>query len=168
MAAKSHSLKKKRRQANEKPFLGTAYYPEDWDVSDIPQDIAKMKEAGIKVARIAEFAWRRMEPAPGRYEFGWLHHVVDSLKEAGIKVVMGTPTATPPIWLIREHPDVTIMGSDGVHINHGGRRHCCSNHPAYIKASEGIVRALAEEFGHDENVIGWQIDNEIYASGEGC
>lgn len=150
------------------PFLGTAYYPEDWDISDIPQDIAKMKEAGIKVARIAEFAWRRMEPAPGQYEFGWLHHVVDSLKEAGIKVVMGTPTATPPIWLIREHPDVTIMGSDGVHINHGGRRHCCSNHPAYIKASEGIVRALAEEFGHDENVIGWQIDNEIYASGEGC
>lgn len=152
----------------KKPFLGVAYYPEDWDESDIPYDIAKMKEAGIGVARIGEFAWHKMEPVEGQFEFGWLHHVVDSLKENGIRVIMGTPTATPPIWLIRSHPDVALLGSDGIRVRHGGRRHCCSNNPHYIQASRNIVTRLAEEFGRDENIIGWQIDNEIYSFGEGC
>ena len=68
------------------PFLGCAYYPEDWDESEIAHDIEMMKKAGISCARIAEFAWRKMEPRRGEYDFKWLHHVVDSLKEAGISV----------------------------------------------------------------------------------
>ena len=85
----------------KKPFLGSAYYPEDWDESEIPYDISMMKKAGMTCARIGEFAWRKMEPRPGEFEFAWLHRVVDALREAGIAVIMGTPTATPPAWLKR-------------------------------------------------------------------
>ncbi len=152
----------------KKPFLGCAYYPEDWDEDQIDFDISMMKKAGITCARIAEFAWRKMEPSRGHYDFGWLHNVVDKLAAADISVVMGTPTACPPIWLIKEYPDVAELGPNGVRKSHGGRRHCCSNNPHYLEASDAIVTALAKEFGNDPNVIGWQIDNEIYSWGTGC
>lgn len=152
----------------KKPFMGCAYYPEDWDESQIDYDISMMKKAGITCARIGEFAWRKMEPKRGCYDFGWLHDVVDRLGSAGISVVMGTPTATPPIWLVREHPEMTVLDEKGVHKNHGGRRHCCSNNPDYLEACDSIVHAMGREFGGDENIIGWQLDNEIYTFGSGC
>lgn len=150
------------------PFLGCAYYPEDWDDSQLDYDIKMMKEAGITCARIGEFAWRKMEPARGRYEFGWLHRVVDALGEAGIAVVLGTPTATPPIWLGDAFPDVFVRHKEGTRAQHGGRRHCCSNNPHYLEASDQIVHAMGREFGRDPNVIGWQLDNEILTWGTGC
>ncbi len=145
-----------------KPFLGVAYYPEDWDEAQIPEDIAWMQKAGITCARIAEFAWRKMEPAPGQYEFGWLHRVIDALREAGIAVVLGTPTATPPIWLAQQHPKAFTVNAQGVRAQHGARRSYCSNNPDYQAACERIVEAMGKEFGHDPAVIGWQLDNEIY------
>ena len=145
------------------PFLGAAYYPEDWDESEIDNDIIKMKEVGVTVVRIGEFAWRKMEPAPGRFEFEWLHNVVNKLGDAGIAVILGTPTATPPIWLPRMHPEVLMEYEHGRTAQHGCRRHCCSNNPVYIEFSERIVRRMAEEFANTPNVVGWQIDNEIYA-----
>ena len=150
------------------PFLGCAYYPEDWDDDQLDYDVKMMKEAGIACARIGEFAWRKMEPEPGRYEFGWLHRVVDTLGEAGIAVVLGTPTATPPVWLGEAHPDVFILHENGTRTQHGGRRHCCSNNPHYLEACDGIVRAMGREFGRDPNVIGWQLDNEILSPGTSC
>lgn len=150
------------------PFLGCAYYPEDWDESFIQDDIAKMKLAGIKCARIGEFAWRKMEPVRGQYDFEWLHKVVNALGENGIAVVMGTPTATPPIWLSDEHRDVLVLNEGGYQTEHGGRRHCCSNNPNYLKASYEIVEAMGREFGNDPYIIGWQLDNEIYSFGIGC
>ena len=150
------------------PFLGCAYYPEDWDDGQLDYDVGMMKEAGITCARIGEFAWRKMEPAPGRYDFGWLHRVVDTLGQAGIAVILGTPTATPPVWLGESHPDVFVLQENGERAAHGGRRHCCSNNPHYLAACDGIVRAMGREFGADANVIGWQLDNEIYPWGVGC
>ncbi len=150
------------------PFLGCAYYPEDWDDCQLEHDIAMMKKAGITCARIGEFAWRKMEPQRGRYEFGWLHRVVDALGENGIAVVLGTPTATPPVWLGDAFPDVFIRHKDGTRQQHGGRRHCCSNNPHYLEASDQIVHAMGREFGRDPNVIGWQLDNEILSWGPGC
>lgn len=152
----------------DKPFLGCAYYPEDWDEDQIDFDISMMKKAGIKCARIAEFAWRKMEPKKGEYNFGWLHNVVDKLAAANIAVVMGTPTACPPIWLSKEHPDVLQLSESGHRVSHGGRRHCCSNNPHYLEACDSIVTALAKEFGNDKNIIGWQLDNEIYTMDSGC
>ena len=142
-------------------LLGANYYPEAWDLETLDFDIEKMKECGFNVVRIAEFAWWRMEPSEGDYSFDWLHRVVDKMKAAGIGVIMGTPTATPPRWLTKKHPEMRYR-------EHGGRRHCCSSNPEYQRYSAAIVARLAEEFGKDEGVIGWQIDNEIYHSEPGC
>ncbi len=145
-----------------KILLGSNYYPEDWDENQIDEDIRKMVETGFNVTRVAEFAWRKMEPEEGKYDFKWLHNVVDKLKNAGIYVIMGTPTATPPAWLYKKYPEMGIRTPGGVREIHGGRRHCCSSNPHYLEYSLKIVEKLAQEFGNDENVIGWQIDNEIY------
>ncbi len=151
------------------PFLGAAYYPEDWDVSEIDKDIEKMLAVGINVARIGEFAWRKMEPRDGEFDFSWLHYVVDKLRNAGIGVVMGTPTAVPPIWLTKKYPDMLVEYKNGRVMQHSGRRHACSNHPEYLKYSARIVEKMAMEFGDDEWILGWQIDNEIYLpNNEGC
>ena len=143
-------------------LLGANYYPEDWDESEIDRDIEKMTACGFNVVRIAEFAWSRMEPEEGRYTFDWLHRVVDKLRAAGIGVIMGTPTATSPRWLTKKYPEMTMLLPTGVRTDHGGRRHCCSENPEYLACSAKIVEKLAREFGSDEGVIGWQIDNEIY------
>ncbi len=145
-----------------KLYLGSDYYPEDWDATEIDNDILKMKEVGFNVVRIAEFSWAKMEPADGVYDFTWLHNVVDKLNENGISVIMGTPSATPPNWLYNKYPDMAVINPSGTVTSHGGRRHCCSSNPNYIRESLRIVEKLAQEFGKDENVIGWQIDNEIY------
>ncbi len=151
------------------PYLGAAYYPEDWPLEQIDEDIALMKEAGCNVMRIAEFAWSRMEPHEGEYDFDWLHLVVDKLKTAGIAVIMGTPTCTPPAWLVNKHPEILVMDDHGLRTQHGARRHACPNSPIYREYVERIVTKLADEFGDDAGVIGWQIDNELYPSGpRGC
>lgn len=143
-------------------YLGSNYYPEDWDEGEMDLDIAKMKECGFNVARIAEFAWKNDEPREGEFDFSWLHRVVDKLKAAGIGVVLGTPTATPPSWFYQKYPEAAKLTEQGIRRSHGGRRHCCSNNPDYLRHSRIIVEKMAQEFGADEAVIGWQIDNEIY------
>ena len=151
------------------PYLGVAYYPEDWDISEVEKDIEKMLSIGINVARIGEFAWRKMEPRDGEFDFSWLHDIVDRLKGAGIGVVMGTPTAVPPVWLTKKYPDMLVEYKNGRTMQHSGRRHACSNHPEYLKYSARIVKEMAKEFGDDEWILGWQIDNEIYLqNNEGC
>ena len=155
-------------QLPEKPYLGVAYYPEDWPDEEMDKDIARMKQIGINTARIAEFAWHRMEPHPGEFDFSYFHKVVEKLAAAGIAVVLGTPTATPPRWLERLYPDIMAEKENGRVFSHGGRRHCCSNNPHYDAYSLRIVEKMAQEFADDPAVIGWQIDNEIYAHGNGC
>ena len=155
-------------QTPEKPYLGVAYYPEDWPDEEMDKDIARMKEIGVNTARIAEFAWHRMEPHPGEFDLSYFHQVVDKLAAAGIAVVLGTPTATPPRWLERLYPDVMAENENGRVFSHGGRRHCCSNNPHYDAYSLRIVEKMAQEFADDPAVIGWQIDNEIYFFGNGC
>lgn len=154
------------------PYLGAAYYPEDWPLEQVDGDIRLMLDAGMNVMRMGEFAWRRMQPSEGVYDFSWLHHVVDRLGSAGIAAILGTPTATPPIWLTERYPEVLAMHdtADGIRAQHGGRRHVCPNNPTYRELCAGIVARMGKEFGRDPNVIGWQIDNEVYPhpSRRGC
>ena len=149
------------------PYFGAAYYPELWPAAQVAQDIALMREAGMNCMRMGEFAWSRMEPQPGRYDFDWLHAVVDQLAAAGIAAILGTPTATPPIWLIEQHPEVLGVSDQGVVKQHGARRHACPTNPVYRDFCARIVTQMAREFGQDPNVIGWQIDNEIYVTNPG-
>ena len=150
------------------PYLGVAYYPEDWPEEEMDRDIPRMREMGVRVARIGEFAWHRMEAHPMEYNFAFFHKVVEKLAAAGIGVVMCTPTATPPRWLCKQYPDVLREMESGRQNLHGGRRHCCSNNLHYREYSMRIVEKLAQEFGDDPAIVGWQIDNEIYTGDMGC
>lgn len=143
------------------PILGCAYYPEHWPPERWPVDAALMRDAGLRVVRLAEFAWDRLEPRPGVYDFGWLERVVETLAAAGLQVVLGTPTAAPPPWLIAAHPDICRVTLDGTRVSPGARRQACASVPAYQEAAMRIVERMARHFGEHPAVIGWQIDNEF-------
>jgi beta-galactosidase len=120
-----------------------------------------MVEAGLTLARVGEFAWSTLEPEAGRFELEWMDEAVGVLAEAGLEVVLGTPTAAPPAWLVESHPEIQPIDVDGHRHRFGNRRHYCPNQPAYHDATERVVDALASRFGRDPRVIGWQIDNEF-------
>jgi beta-galactosidase GanA len=114
------------------------------------------------MVRMGEFAWCRMEPKQGTYDFKWLHQAVDKFAAAGIAVVLCTPTATPPIWLSEKHPDILRINAAGQMIGHGGRRQYCPNSQDYQKFSIRIAEKLAGEFDKASPVLAWQIDNEFW------
>ena len=87
-------------------MFGVCYYPEHWPESQWNDDAKMMADLGLTYVRIGEFAWSRLEPNPGEYDFAWLDKSVATLASAGLKVVMGTPTATPPKWLIDQYPEI--------------------------------------------------------------
>jgi beta-galactosidase GanA len=151
------------------PYLGSAYYPEDWPLEQIDEDIALMKRAGMTAARMAEFAWSKMEPVEGSFDFSWLKTAVDKLGRADIASILGTPTCTPPAWLSCKHPEILIVNDAGIRAQHGARRNACPNNPLYRNYCAKIVTKLAEQFGQNKYVIGWQIDNELYwPTNRGC
>lgn len=143
------------------PRLGVAYYPEQWPRDRWETDAAMMADAGIKVVRIGEFAWSRFEPREGVFELDWMDEAIGVLAAAGHEVILGTPTAAPPAWVIEQHPEILPVRADGRVHGFGHRRHYCPNQPAIRAAATRIVRELAERFGSDERVIAWQIDNEL-------
>lgn len=104
-------------------MLGVCYYPEHWPETTWADDARRMREMGIAVVRIGEFAWSRLEPEPGRLELDWLRRAMDTLHAAGLKIVLGTPTATPPKWLMDRHPEIAPIGPDGRVRGFGSRRH---------------------------------------------
>ena len=140
--------------------LGVCYYPEHWSPAMWRDDAARMKALGIERVRIGEFAWSRIEPEPGVYRWDWLDEAVDILGSAGLQVVMCTPTATPPKWLIDQHPDILAIGADGRPRAFGSRRHYDFSSPAYFEAARAICEAVARRYGSHPAVAFWQTDNE--------
>ncbi|MFB6243389.1 MAG: beta-galactosidase [Halobaculum sp.] len=119
-----------------------------------------MVAAGIEVVRMGEFAWGRLEPERGQFDFEWLDTAVELLGEAGIDVVLCTPTATPPKWLVDEHPEIRQVDADGTPRAFGSRRHYCFNAEAYRRETERIVRRVGQRYADSPHVVGWQTDNE--------
>ncbi|MHA7874429.1 beta-galactosidase [Roseivivax sp.] len=140
--------------------LGTCYYPEHWPREIWEEDARRMVEAGLTWVRIGEFAWSRLEPAPGRFEWDWLDTAMHVLGQAGLKVVLGTPTATPPRWVVDKHPDMLARDVDGRARGYGSRRHYCFSHEGYLAECRRIVTALADRYGHHPHLAAWQTDNE--------
>ena len=140
--------------------LGVCYYPEHWPETLWAEDAARMADLGISIVRIGEFAWSRLEPDPGRYDFAWLERAMDILAQAGLEIVLGTPTATPPKWLIDRMPDMLPVGADGSTRGFGSRRHYCFSHDGYRAECARIVTDLAKAFGRHSAVVAWQTDNE--------
>lgn len=141
--------------------IGVDYYPEHWPESRWETDARLMKEMGIEFVRMAEFAWEKMEPAEGRFEFGWLERAIELLAEYGIKTILGTPTAAPPVWIIRRNPEILPVTSRGQQTEFGGRHHDCQSNRVYRAHVERFVRAMATCFTDNPHVFGWQIDNEL-------
>ncbi len=144
----------------DKLHLGSAYYPEHWPEERWPADIHLMKAAGFTVARVGEFAWSTFEPAEDKYDFEWMDRAISLLAENGLDIVMGTPTAAPPAWLTQKYPQTLAINEDGTRQIHGRRCHYCVNTGEYHDRTQKIVAAMAEHFGPNPKIIGWQFDNE--------
>ncbi len=143
-----------------KRALGVCYYPEHWPEDQWAADAVRMAETGLTWVRIGEFAWSRLEPRPGDLRFDWLDRAIDTLGGAGLKVVLGTPTATPPRWMLDKHPDMLAVDAQGHPRKFGSRRHYCFSHPGYLEECRRIVTLLAERYGANPHVQAWQTDNE--------
>jgi beta-galactosidase len=143
-----------------KRSLGVCYYPEHWAEAQWTDDAARMAAAGLSWVRIGEFAWSRMEPQPGVMDWGWLDRAIDVLGKAGLRVVLGTPTATPPRWMLDRHPDMLPVDRDGRPRGFGSRRHYCFSHQGYLTECARIVGLMAERYGRNPHVGTWQTDNE--------
>lgn len=141
-------------------LLGTAWYPEQWPESRWEEDLRLMDAAHIKVVRVAEFAWSAMEPTEGHYDFDWLARAINLAARHGIVTVVGTPTAAPPAWLTSKYPDTLRIEENGQRATHGNRAHGNVASPRYLQFCRQIAEQLAVRFGHNPNVVGWQLDNE--------
>lgn len=145
--------------------LGVCYYPEHWPEATWRGDAKRMRELGLDLARIGEFAWSRLEPSPGDLRFDWLDRAVDALAAAGLELVLGTPSATPPKWLVDRYDDVLQVGTDGRVRRFGSRRHYCYNSSSYRQETERVVTLLAERYGRHPALAAWQTDNEYGCHG---
>ena len=140
--------------------LGTCYYPEHWPPDIWAEDARRMAEAGLTWVRIGEFAWSRIEPKPGEIQWDWLDQAINVLGQAGLKVVLGTPTATPPKWVLDKRPDMLAVDDQGRPRKFGSRRHYCFSHSGYLEECRRIVGLMAERYGQSPHVAAWQTDNE--------
>jgi beta-galactosidase len=143
-----------------KRALGVCYYPEHWPQEMWENDAARMAASGISWVRIGEFAWSRIEPTPGDLQFDWLDRAIDVLARAGLKIVLGTPTTTPPCWMIDKYPDMLAHDSQGQPRKFGSRRHYCFAHPGYRAECLRIAEILGDRYGKNPAIAAWQIDNE--------
>ena len=141
--------------------LGVCYYPEHWPESVWEDDARHMAQLGLSRVRIGEFAWSKIEPEPGHYDWDWLDRAVDMLHAHGLGIIMGTPTATPPKWLVDTMPDMVAIDAQGFPRNFGSRRHYCFSHEGYQQASAKIVAAMAQRYGKHPAIVAWQTDNEF-------
>jgi beta-galactosidase len=113
-----------------------------------------MADAGIEHVRMAEFAWAVIEPERGEFDFEWLDEAVELVGEYGMEAVLCTPTATPPKWLVDEHPEILQEERDGTVRGFGSRRHYCFNSPVYREETERVVRRMAEHYADNDTVVG--------------
>lgn len=141
-------------------YLGAAWYPEHWPEARWPEDVRLMREAGLNVVRVGEFAWSTIEPREGDFNLDWLERAVALASGAGISVVMGTPTAAPPAWLTAAYPETLAVDESGRAAQHGKRCHFDVTNETYRGLCVRVVEEMARRFGHDRRVVGWQLDNE--------
>lgn len=156
-------------------YFGADYHPEHWvyPYAGTPEDpearwerdAQLMEQAGFNVVRMGEFSWGLCEPEEGKYDFAWLRRAMDVMQRHGLKVVLCTPTAAPPIWLARKHPEILPVTERGEVLHEGTRRAYCMNSDVYWDYAKKIVRAMAQALGDHPQLIAWQIDNGVGGHG---
>ena len=140
--------------------LGCCYYPEHWPEEMWAEDARRMVDMGLSQVRIGEFSWSGIEPKAGHFQWEWLDRAIETLSGAGLQIILGTPTATPPKWLVDSMPDMVAIDADGNPRNFGSRRHYCFSHEGYREQCARIVTAMADRYGNHPAITSWQTDNE--------
>ncbi len=139
---------------------GVYYYPEHWKESQWERDLKQIHDLGFEFVHYAEFAWAQLEPEEGKYDFAWLDRAVALAAKYNLKVIMCTSTATPPVWLSRKYPEILVKYEDGTVLDHGARQHASFASPLYRELSYKMIEKLAQHYGNDSRIMGWQLDNE--------
>jgi beta-galactosidase len=147
---------------------GGDYNPEQWPEGVWTEDVALMREAGVNLVSLGIFAWAALEPAPGEYEFGWLDRSLDLLHAGGIAVDLATPTAAPPPWFLRRHPEAAPITREGLRLGGGARQSFCPSSPAYAAASAGITEQLARRYADHPALVLWHSHNEYGGANAYC
>ncbi|MEA3461592.1 MAG: beta-galactosidase [Bacteroidota bacterium] len=149
----------------ENILYGAAYYHEYMPYERLDEDVRMMKEAGISVVRVGESTWSLFEPRDGEFEFAWMDRIIDKMHEAGIKVILGTPTYSIPAWLWHKHPEVLLDYRNGGEASYGIRQNMNITNPTFLFYSERIIRRMMEHYASHPGIIGYQVDNETEARG---
>ena len=159
-------------------LYGVAYYPEYMPYDRLDKDVDLMQKAGITVVRVGESTWSSWEPHDGDFQFAWMQRVLDRLHQAGIKVILGTPTYSIPTWLYKEHPEILVLHagtapplSDPYYPSYpnglqpgfyGIRQNYDFLNPYFREHAERVIREIIGHFKDHPAVIGYQIDNETF------
>ena len=146
-------------------LYGVAYYHEYMPDERLDEDVRMMTEAGISVVRVGESTWSLFEPREGEFEFAWMDRVIDKMHEAGIKVILGTPTYSIPAWLWHKHPEVLLTYKKGEKAYYGIRQNMDITNPTFLFYSERIIRKMMEHYVSHPAIIGFQVDNETTPRG---
>lgn len=140
--------------------FGVFYYPEQWPRGQWQRDFDGMARLGFDFTHMAEFSWTYLEPQEGHFDFAWLDHAIDLADKAGLRVILGTPSAAPPSWMGERYPEVYRVDEHGQRHEHGIRAEVSLANPKYQAFVTRVVTVMAQRYGHDRRVWGWQVDNE--------
>ncbi|MEU4675670.1 beta-galactosidase [Micromonospora sp. NPDC023737] len=150
-----------RQWQGDRIFYGGDYNPEQWPEETWAEDVQLMRRAGVNLVSVGIFSWALLEPAPGRYEFGWLDRVLDLLHSGGVDVDLATATASPPPWLARHHPETLPRRADGTILWPGGRQAYCPSSPIFRERSLALVETIATRYAEHPAVVMWHVSNEL-------
>ena len=141
-------------------LYGVAYYAEYMPYERLNKDVELMQNAGINVVRLGESSWGLWEPQDGHFEYAWMDRVIARMHQAGIKVILGTPTYSVPAWMWKEHPEIFITRFGGQTVTFGYRQNTDLANPTYRRYCERVIRKILEHYKDNPAIIGYQIDNE--------
>ncbi|MFI7607471.1 beta-galactosidase [Micromonospora sp. NPDC049366] len=157
-----------RRWQSDRILFGGDYNPEQWPEEVWAEDVELMRRAGVNLVSVGIFSWALLEPAPGRYEFGWLDRVLDLLHDGGVDVDLATATASPPPWLARAHPETLPRRADGTVLWPGGRQAYCPSSPIFRERALALVEAVAGRYADHPAVVLWHVSNELGCHNAHC
>jgi len=148
-------------------YHGVCWYPELWSEDVWREDIAAMRSLGINLVRMGDFLWSTVEPERGKFDFSLFLRAADALHAAGIRFILTTGTAAPPVWFTYQHPERCHADGRGV-MSHGSRLHACINNPDFHQAVAQMLEKYAAALGSHPGLLMWQIDNEIKSQVGDC
>jgi beta-galactosidase len=139
---------------------GGDYNPEQWPEEIWHDDVRLMREAGVTMVSLGIFAWSRIQPAEGVFDFEWLDTVIDLLHEGGIAVDLATATASPPPWATTAYPQMLPQDENGATYWPGSRQQFAPSSPEYRRLAAELVTAIANRYAKHPAVVLWHVNNE--------